>query len=128
MYGRYGNDHLGNFILIISLILGVVSIFISGLTDVILALIQMMLIALWAMRAFSRNVYRRRIENQKFLAFWNSVKKPFKKLSPTFARLKDRKHKYFKCPNCKSRLRVPRGRGEITVTCPRCNNRFDKKS
>lgn len=128
MYGRYGNDQLGNFILVISLICGVFTFFVGGLTDVIFALLQLMLISFWAMRAFSRNVYRRRTENQKFLLLWNGVKKRFKNISAAFSRLKDRKHKYFKCPKCNSRLRVPRGRGEITVTCPRCNNRFDKKS
>jgi hypothetical protein len=86
------------------------------------------LLAFWAMRAFSRNIGMRRFENQKFLAIRNRLKMKFKGVSSAFSRLKDRKHKYFKCPKCKSRLRVPRGRGLITVTCPRCNNRFDKKS
>ena len=128
MYGRYGNDQLGNFLLVVALICGVITFFVGGLVDAIFALIQLILIAFWALRAFSKNVYRRRIENQAFLMLRNKFKKVTKPITSAFARLKDRNHKYFKCPKCKSRLRVPRGRGMITITCPRCNNRFDKKS
>ncbi len=128
MYGRYGNDQLGNLILVIALIFGVVTIFVGGLTDLVFILLQYICLAFWAMRAFSRNIYRRRLENQKFLIAWNGFKRRFSGVSNAFARMKDREHRYFKCPKCKSRLRVPRGRGEITVTCPKCKNRFDKKS
>lgn len=128
MYGRYGNDQLNNAVLIASVVCGLVSIVVSGIADLIFALFQIMLLVLWALRAFSRNHFNRRAENQKFLVFWNKIKQRFSGVSAFFKRLADRQHKYFKCPNCKSRLRVPRGRGSITVTCPRCKNRFDKKS
>ncbi len=128
MYGRYGNDQLNNALLITGCVFGLLSIVLGGIAELIFMLLQFMVLALWAMRAFSKNHFPRRTENQKFLVFWNKIKIKFNDVSAFFKRLADREHKYFKCPNCKSRLRVPRGRGMITVTCPRCKNKFDKKS
>ncbi len=131
MYGRYGNDHLNMAIMLASLAVGVFAMFVGGLVDLVLTLVQFMLLGLWVMRAFSRNISKRREENMAFLRFWTKFKKRFNNFSGVtsfFARLKDREHKYFKCPNCKSRLRVPRGRGMITISCPRCKTKFDKKS
>ena len=128
LIGRYGNDQLNFFIMMLSLIVGITGIFLNGIANLILSILQLSLLAVWCMRAFSRNYNSRVRENQSFLRFWMSVKKKFKGISSFFSRLSDRKHKYFKCVNCKSRLRVPRGRGRITVTCPRCKHKFDKKS
>lgn len=128
LIGRYGNDQLNFFIMMLSLIVGITGIFLNGIANLILSILQLSLLAVWCMRAFSRNYNSRARENQSFLRFWMSVKKKFKGISSFFSRLSDRKHKYFKCVNCKSRLRVPRGRGRITVTCPRCKHKFDKKS
>lgn len=127
MYGRYGVDHLNNAIMIVALAFGISTVFVSGIADAVLSLIQMLLLALWFMRAFSRNIYRRREENLAFLRLWGKFKARFKGVSAFFSRLADRDHKYFKCEKCKNRLRVPRGRGNITVTCPCCKHRFDKK-
>lgn len=126
--GRYGNDHLNLFIMLVSLIFGVATFFTYGIGDLILSMLQLMFLALWLMRAFSRNFYKRRAENMVFLRIWGRVKTFFRPVKGFFARLADRNHRYFKCPKCKSRLRVPRGRGKITITCPRCRNMFDKKS
>lgn len=126
--GRYGNDQLNFFIMILSLVCGVMTFFTYGIADAVLSLLQLLLLVIWVLRAFSRNHYNRGAENQKFLRFWFSVKKAFKGIPAFFKRLADRKHKYFRCERCKSRLRVPRGRGNITVTCPRCKHKFDKKS
>lgn len=128
MQGRYGNDQLNIAILVVTLVLGLCSVAARGVVYIIFALLQFSLLAVWALRAFSRNFYNRRKENDVFLRIWNPVKKRFKGVPAFFKRLSDRQHKYFKCPKCKSRLRVPRGRGSITVTCPRCRERFDKKS
>ena len=125
--GRYGNDHLGIILLLISTFFGIVAFFAGGVYSMIFVLLQLIFIALWAMRAFSRNFYARSRENRAVLYLWRPFRNRYIELSKAFGRMKDRKHKYFKCPRCKSRLRVPRGRGEITVTCPRCRYRFDKK-
>ena len=127
-YGRYGNDQLNMALIAASLVCGLITLFSYGAVYVVFSLLQLALLAVWCLRAFSRKHHNRSLENQKFLRFWRSFKEKNKWLFGFFSRLADRKHVYFKCPNCKSRLRVPRGRGNITVTCPRCRHSFDKKS
>ena len=69
----------------------------------------------WAVfRTFSRNTYKRYEENRKFRQF--------------FDRLKDREHRYYTCPKCHQSVRVPRGKGKIAITCPRCRERFVRKT
>ncbi len=114
--------------MLVSLVFGVATFFTYGIGDLILSILQLMFLALWLMRAFSRNFYKRRAENMVFLRIWGRVKPFFRPVKNFFMRLADRKHRYFKCPVCKARLRVPRGRGKITITCPRCKNKFDEKS
>ena len=65
-------------------------------------------------RTLSRNTYRRYQENRKFLQF--------------FTRLKDRQNRYFDCPKCRQLVRVPRGKGKIAITCPRCKEKFIRKT
>ena len=42
--------------------------------------------------------------------------------------IKDREYKYFVCPGCGQICRVPKKRGKITITCPRCHASFDRRS
>ena len=67
MYGRYGNDQLNVFIIAVSFVFGLVSMFVGGYVDFALMLAQFMFLTLWAMRAFSRNHYKRRRENAVFM-------------------------------------------------------------
>ena len=89
---------------------------------------------IWAVfRVFSRNTAARARENEKFLVFWNQVKKWWNGVRQWFAKQKrkwdDRKtHVYFRCPNCKKELRVPKGKGKLEVTCPLCRSKFIKKT
>jgi DNA-directed RNA polymerase subunit RPC12/RpoP len=76
-------------------------------------------------RAFSKNVAKRRIENNKYLKIANKVKGYFKLLSN---RWKFRKtHVFKKCPKCKSVLRLKKKKGKHTVVCPHCNTKFQVK-
>ena len=43
-------------------------------------------------------------------------------------RIKDREHRYFDCPKCRQPVRVPRGKGKIMITCPKCKERFQRKT
>ena len=122
MYGRYGNDQLNNALIIIYLIAVLVNAFIGSFT---LSIIMLAMIVTAIIRMMSRNIYRRRAENQKFLKVWNPVKNWFKFNRDKF---RDRKtHVYRKCPDCKAILRLPRRPGEHTVVCPKCKTRFDVK-
>jgi hypothetical protein len=120
MQGRYGNDKLNIFIAFILIFLGIISFFPH---NYILNIIQLIVFALFFLRFFSRNIYKRQSENKKFMKLAAPVEKYVKNL---MRQLKDRDNKYFKCPKCSANLRVPRNRGLITVHCPVCKHSFDK--
>lgn len=120
MYGRYGPDNLYNFLMVTYLVIAVANAF---LRSVILAALELVLIFYILFRFFSRNIYKRSEENRKYLAAKNAIK-GFFSLSRSKAR--DRKtHIYKKCPTCKAVLRLPKTKGEHTVKCPKCANRFE---
>jgi len=69
----------------------------------------------WAIfRSFSRKTYLRYQENRKFLMLLDQIK--------------DREHRYYDCPRCRQPVRVPRGKGKIAITCPKCREKFVKKT
>ena len=115
MEGRYGVDRLTMAILGAGFAVCMVSLFIPvPAVNLILTCVSYALM-IWAIcRTFSRNTYKRYQENRKFLQI--------------FDRLKDREHKYFECPKCRQMVRVPRGKGKISITCPRCREKFVRKS
>ena len=115
MAGRYGTDRLNMAILGAGLVASLLSMIASSapLNLVLWALSYGLMI--WAIfRTLSRNTYKRYQENRKFLQ--------------VFDRLKDRQHRYFDCPKCRQMVRVPRGKGKIAITCPRCREKFVKKT
>ena len=123
MYGRYGNDALTKFLLILALILMVISWIPSLWWMYLLALAVM----IWSLfRTFSRRFDKRRRELERYL----KIQKPivnFFKLSRN--KWRDRKtHVYFKCKKCKAVLRVPKGKGSIVVICTRCKDRIEKET
>lgn len=122
MYGRYGSDHLSFFLLFLYVVL----IFISALPHMAWVSWLALAVLLWNLfRMFSRRIDRRRAENARFLALFGPFIRWFK-MRRTIHRDKD--HRYFKCPNCGQYLRVPRGKGKITVNCRNCGASFDERS
>lgn len=122
MYGRYGNDSLGNFLFILYLILVVLNIFMGSFIVYALSLVTVFFIFF---RMFSKNISARRNENQKYLNLKNKFTHLFKIRSLSF---KERKtHIYKKCPFCKATLRLPRKKGKHTCCCPKCSNSFKVK-
>lgn len=124
MYGRYGNDGLNIALLIFSfLISGVFRCFPWPIRLGIFAGYAVLFIVFF--RMLSRNIERRRRENDVFM-------RGFRKLTGWFrghrAKSSDKMHRYFKCPDCGAQLRVPRNRGKIEITCPRCKKQFIKKT
>ena len=115
MTGRYGTDKLNTVILTAGVIVCVVSLFIqSAAVDLALTFVAYGLM-FWAMfRTFSRNTYKRYQENRRFLMLLD--------------RIKDREHRYFDCPRCRQPVRVPKGKGKIAITCPKCKEKFIKKT
>ena len=122
MYGRYGNDQLNMVLVLLSLALYLVFAVTSW---TFLYAVSFMLMAVALFRCLSRNYDRRRAENGKILSLVQPVTRWYR-LRRTIRRDKD--HCYFKCPNCGQQLRVPRGKGRITVTCRGCGASFQEKS
>lgn len=122
MYGRYGSDHLSFFLLFLYVVL----IFLSALPHMAWVSWLALAVLLWNLfRMFSRRIDRRRAENARFLALFGPFIRWFK-MRRTIHR--DKEHRYFKCPNCGQYLRVPRGKGKITVNCRNCGASFEERS
>lgn len=123
MAGRYGMDQLSIALLIAYLPLSII-VQLSGVP--LLNLVVLALLVLCYLRIFSRNIAKRHEENRKFLMWWYPIQNW---VSSKIHRIKHSKTKsYFKCPHCKQTLRVPKGKGEIRVTCPKCRVEFIKKT
>lgn len=123
MTGRYGVDQLSRVLMFASLAFLILSFF-PFLR--LLYLIALAILAYTYFRMFSRNVQKRYAENQKFLNWKYSlaVKKDQRKKH----REQQKIYHFFKCPGCKQKVRVPRGKGKICITCPKCKMEFIRKS
>lgn len=127
MQGRYGTDNLNRFLLIVALVLIVIGFFLRWrLLDLAVVAI---LIYVYC-RMFSRNINARYRENQKFLelaARFRNGDYAGRQQNGGFTVAKDPDHKILRCPNCGEKLRVPKGAGNIMISCPHCHTRFNKK-
>lgn len=122
MYGRYGNDQLNLFLLGLYLLIYLVSLFFRAAP---LYWISFALLLATLFRLLSRNMERRRMENAIFMRAAGPILS-WLRLRRTIRR--DKEHVYFRCPSCGQHLRVPRGKGKITVTCRGCGASFEEKS
>lgn len=122
MIGRYGSDQLNRALIVVYFILALVNILVDSL---VLYTLTMVMLGYCLFRMLSRNYNARRKENALYLKkarpvlCWIQTKK---------CMMTDKEHRYFRCPKCGQPLRVPRGRGAITVSCRNCGNRFKEKS
>lgn len=115
MQGRYGTDKLNTAILLTGVAACIFQMLLPGALLKLLLMLFSYVCMGWAIfRALSRNTYKRYQENRKYLRFLD--------------RIKDREHKYFDCPRCRQSVRVPRGKGKISITCPKCKEKFIKKT
>ena len=115
MAGRYGTDRLNMVILCAGLVASLLSVWIKAAPFNLIFWALSYGLMIWAIvRSLSRNTYKRYQENRKFLQI--------------VGRIKDRDHRYFDCPKCRQLVRVPRGKGKIAITCPRCREKFVKKT
>ena len=115
MQGRYGSDKLNTVILIIGLVVSLLQLFMpTAWLKWTFMLISYVFLGLAIFRMLSRNVYKRYEENRKYLRLLD--------------RLKDKEHRYYECPRCRQTVRVPKGKGKISITCPKCKEKFIKKT
>lgn len=125
MYGRNGVDSLGWASLVLVLLLDTAELLVRGRSDtarMILSILSFLLMVWTLYRMFSRSLPKRRRENAWFLT---KVINPVKNRK---ARSQDKDHKYFTCPRCRTVCRVPRGKGKIIITCPKCGSSIHGKS
>ena len=129
---RYGIDNLNIALIVMALALSLLGrIFPRAL---VLALLGILLIALVFFRALSRKIVLRQAENEKFLSLWYRLRDFFDRRGrsghayATGSFRADAGKRCFKCPSCGQKCRVPKGKGTIAITCPRCGQDFIRKS
>ena len=127
MDGRNGNDQLNRFLLLADVILLLLAGLLGrrGLGSLLYFLV-LALLGLTYYRMFSRDLYRRRSENERYLREKEKLRAKGRVLRERWAQRKD--YKFFTCPSCKAVMRVPRGRGKIRIVCHKCGNTFLGKS
>lgn len=123
MIGRYGTDQLNRALLIVSFVLIILSNF--GLTFVFYT-IGLVLLLFANLRIFSRNHKARYRENMIFMSQVNKLKYLISKLK--YKKDMSKTHHIYTCPQCKQKIRIPKGKGKIMVRCPKCRVEFVKKS
>lgn len=123
MRGRYGADQLGMQLLVIYFIVAGIGMLMQNRWISNGALLILFYVFY---RMFSKKTYRRSAENTRYLQLIYPYQQWLNKKKSRFQNRKT--HKYYKCPNCKQELRVPKGKGEITITCPKCKTKFDKRT
>lgn len=123
MAGRYGSDQLSFALLALAVLMDFV-FRITGLGAISFLVFIPLVFCIY--RIFSKDISRRRMENYKF----NMLLSPIYSFGRNkIKRLKDSKtHKYFSCPKCKAQLRVPKGKGKVSISCPKCKTGFSGKT
>ena len=115
MAGRYGTDRLNMAILSVGLLASLLSVLLRNPNASLICFVLSYGMMIWAIcRSLSRNTYKRYQENRKYLMFLQKIK--------------DREHRYYDCPRCRQQVRVPRGKGKIAITCPKCKEKFIRKT
>ena len=116
MQGRYGTDKLSLALLFLGVAFSILSFIFSWffIFNILFILLSYVCLLIAILRCFSRNTYKRYRENRKYLMFLD--------------RIKDREHRYYDCPRCRQPVRVPRGKGKIAITCPKCREKFIRKT
>ncbi|MHB1315147.1 MAG: hypothetical protein ACYCX2_06610 [Christensenellales bacterium] len=122
MAGRYGGDHLCIALLVLSVLLSLIG---QWTNQIWLSFLSAVPLFLSIYRMMSKKIGARRAENEKFLKIIRPMTNYMRKKK---AHTADAAHLYFSCPSCRQELRVPRGKGKISVTCPKCHTKFAKKT
>ncbi|MEG1744796.1 MAG: hypothetical protein RR951_02545 [Ruthenibacterium sp.] len=122
MTGRYGMDGYGRFLSFVAM----ACVLLGAFTTRLLTLVGLLLIIYCYFRIFSRNLPHRTQENYVYYGAVSQLKQWLAQGKQRWAQR--RTHRVFSCPHCHQRLRVPRGRGKISITCARCHTEFIRKS
>ena len=129
MYGRNGVDRLCLTTIWAVLLLDIVAMLLRARLPAVYSVLGFVstVLVFWTLfRMFSRNLEKRRAENARFMEkVWNPVSR---RIAGNRQQRADKDHRYFTCPNCGAVCRVPKGKGRIVITCPRCGGEIHGKS
>jgi len=120
MAGRYGVDKFNSFLVLSSVVLMILSWF----TLRLFYILSLLLMVFAIYRMLSKNLSKRSHENVKYMYYYDKVCSKFRKYKTMWSQRNT--HKFFKCPTCHQQVRVPKGRGVIQITCPKCRAVFTK--
>ena len=127
MAGRYGNDRLNQVMTIIFLVLAALNIFVRNVYfSTVLMSWEILFLILVYVRMFSRNITKRYAENQKYLNLENRIRRFWGKRKYIMQQRKE--YHIYSCPSCKQKIRIPKGKGKISIRCPKCGREFIKNS
>lgn len=127
MQGRYGADQFSNFLVITAFVLMILEMIIRIPTVRVILNTLTVLVIVWAyFRILSRNHKKRYAENERYMMYRNKVRYFIERKK---SNMQERKtHRIYKCPSCGQSIRVPKGKGKIAITCPKCRTEFIKRS
>lgn len=128
MQGRYGVDQFAKFTMGVALVSLVLAIFVNTGSSAgsLLDMLGLVAIVYTYFRIFSRNISKRAQENQKYLSATAKLRQRLNKEKNMMKQRKD--YHIYTCPSCGQKVRIPRGKGKIEISCPKCHSKFVKRS
>ena len=128
MQGRYGVDQFAKFTMGVALVSIVLAIFVNTGSSAgsLLDMLGLVAIVYTYFRIFSRNISKRAQENQKYLSATAKLRQRLNKEQNMMKQRKD--YHIYTCPSCGQKVRIPRGKGKIEISCPKCHSKFVKRS
>jgi hypothetical protein len=123
MYGRYGFDQYSRALVFIAFFVSLLAVIVR-FTPLILLSYLVLIYSIF--RTLSRNISKRTQENMVYYKIAGALKNKLKNLKLTLIGTKT--HKYYRCSHCKQTIRVPKGKGKICITCPKCRAEFIKRT
>lgn len=126
MIGRYGTDQFSRFLTILTLVFCVLYLLFRS---PLLFFAAVLALVYSYFRMLSKNHQKRYAENLVYIRQSGKIKAFFKGHSGgTGPKTKDKNFHIYNCPKCRQKIRIPRGKGKISIKCPKCGTEFVKRS
>ena len=127
MAGRYGQDELSHFLLVVTLIVIIINFFTHS---AFLGIIAGLLLVWVYVRMLSKDTARRAEENRRYLDVKDRVVSLFKRFGSRGRHDSSAQADFriYRCPKCGQKIRIPKGHGMVEITCPKCRTRFRKRT
>ncbi len=126
MAGRYGVDQLNRFLTVFAMVMLILSMFFKSALSLVFWLLAIVSLVWSYVRMFSRKTAKRQAENNAYLTLRYQITR--KTTARRQRASQKRYYRFYKCPRCGVTTRVPKGKGKIHITCPRCGESFVRKS